>query len=205
MVPDGALAALPKGDPLPASHLPAWSERSAGQLITRDHDAVDYRIEAGAKPADEVEFVLNLGDGLTWRKELGLHAKDGDWTIAVQDRRLGPGRPTRAGQARRVGVLPPGAVRHRHDRRPVDATPQASNEEEPLTGAIEDRRRRLPTRRYDSRNAKVQRPTTRGPALSRGPQAWPARRSATRRCRRLPLSWSGGRRSEGLLHLVYGR
>ncbi|MFG3604616.1 hypothetical protein [Micromonospora chersina] len=85
VVPDGSLAALPKGSPLPASHLPAWSERSAGQLITRDHDAVDYRIEAGAKPADEVEFVLNLGTGLTWRKELGLHAKDGDWTIAVQD------------------------------------------------------------------------------------------------------------------------
>ncbi|MDZ5443108.1 hypothetical protein U2F26_10245 [Micromonospora sp. 4G57] len=85
VVPDDALAALPKGAPMPASHLPTWSERSAGQLITRDHDAVDYRIEAGAKPADEVEFVLNLGTGLTWRKELGLHAKDGDWTIAVQD------------------------------------------------------------------------------------------------------------------------
>ncbi|WP_143193906.1 hypothetical protein [Micromonospora sp. CB01531] len=29
--------------------------------------------------------MLTLGSGLTWRKELGLHAKDGDWTIAVQD------------------------------------------------------------------------------------------------------------------------
>ncbi|MCW3816733.1 hypothetical protein ONA91_20000 [Micromonospora sp. DR5-3] len=85
VVPDGALAKLPMGDPLPTSHLPAWSELPAGQLITRDHDAVDYRIEAGAKPADEVEFVLTLGSGLTWRKEIGLHAKDGDWTIAVQD------------------------------------------------------------------------------------------------------------------------
>jgi hypothetical protein len=32
-----------------------------------------------------VEIVLNLGDGITWRKELVLQADDGQWTVAVQD------------------------------------------------------------------------------------------------------------------------
>jgi hypothetical protein len=91
LVPDGALADLPKGPPLPnttpnPTPVPrSWAEQPTGTVHTGDGDLIDYRIAAGAKPADEVEFVLELGPGLTWRKELVLHADDGEWTIAVQD------------------------------------------------------------------------------------------------------------------------
>jgi hypothetical protein len=85
VVPNGALAAIPSGDPLPSTHLRVWSELESGHLVTRDHDQVDYRIEAGALPPDEVEFVLTQADGLTWRKEIRMQAVDGQWTVSVQD------------------------------------------------------------------------------------------------------------------------
>jgi hypothetical protein len=91
IVPDGALTDLPKGEPLSDSHanpqpIPrSWAERPNGSVFTSDGDRIDYVVAPGARPADEVEFVLALGSGLTWRKELVLHADDGEWTIAVQD------------------------------------------------------------------------------------------------------------------------
>jgi hypothetical protein len=85
VVPDGTLAGLPMGQPLPFEHTQSWSERSGGHLLSRDHDQIDYQVEAGLRPADEVEFVLVLGDGITWRKELVLKADDGQWTVAAHD------------------------------------------------------------------------------------------------------------------------
>ncbi|WP_290055934.1 hypothetical protein [Amycolatopsis solani] len=85
VVPDGGLADIPVGPPLPPSHPTAWSERPGGHLVTRDLDRVDYQVEAGARPDDEVEFVIRLGDGITWRKEIVLQADDGEWTIAAHD------------------------------------------------------------------------------------------------------------------------
>jgi hypothetical protein len=91
VVPDGALADLPMGSPLPTTHVDptpvprSWAERSPGTVITGAGDRIDYVIVPGARPADEVEFVLELGAGITWRKEIVLHADDGEWTIAAQD------------------------------------------------------------------------------------------------------------------------
>lgn len=91
IVPDGALDALSKGTPLESTQpdpppVPrSWAERPSGTLHSSAGDRIAYAITAGAKPADEVEFVLALGTGLTWRKELVLEADDGQWTIAVQD------------------------------------------------------------------------------------------------------------------------
>jgi hypothetical protein len=91
VVPDGALADLPKGPPLPntvpdPTPIPrSWAERPNGSIHTGAGDTIDYQIAAGAKPADEIEFVLELDQGVTWRKELVLVADDGEWTIAVED------------------------------------------------------------------------------------------------------------------------
>jgi hypothetical protein len=91
VVPDGSLATFPTGPPLPATHsdptpVPrSWAERAAGTIYTGAADRIDYVVAAGVRPADEVEFVLVLGDGISWRKEIVLHADDGEWTIAAQD------------------------------------------------------------------------------------------------------------------------
>jgi hypothetical protein len=91
VVPDGALAELPMGEPLPTTHpnptpIPrSWAERPGGSVHSADGDRIDYLIRMGAKPADDVEFIIELGDGLTWRKELVLHANDGERMIGVQD------------------------------------------------------------------------------------------------------------------------
>jgi hypothetical protein len=91
VVPDGALAGLAKGDPLSITPVPAvatpqsWAERGAGEIRTGDGDRISYSIQAGVRPADEVEFILTLDTGITWRKELVLQAEDGQWTIAAQD------------------------------------------------------------------------------------------------------------------------
>jgi hypothetical protein len=85
IVPDGTLADLVVGEPLEPGHPLAWSEQASGHLVTRDLDRVDYRIDPQAVPDDQVEFVLQLGDGITWRKELVLKADDGEWTISAQD------------------------------------------------------------------------------------------------------------------------
>jgi hypothetical protein len=92
LVPDGALGGVPKGGPLPSSHpnptpIPrSWAERGSGQIATADGDQIDYLVQPGQKPASEVEFVLELGTGLTWRKELVLRdGAGGEWTIGVQD------------------------------------------------------------------------------------------------------------------------
>lgn len=85
-VADGALAHLPEGPAIPPVQPKTWAELPEGHFITRDHDQLDYRIDQGVLPnADEVEFVLEQPDALTWRKELVLHADDGTWTIAIQD------------------------------------------------------------------------------------------------------------------------
>ena len=90
-VPDGDLASLPKGEPLSATApspgpIPqSWAERLSGAIYTGDGDEIAYTITPDARPPDEVEFVLALRDGLTWRKELVLQADDGQWTIGVGD------------------------------------------------------------------------------------------------------------------------
>jgi hypothetical protein len=89
VVPDGALASVPKGPPLPnsaSSHtaIPgSWAERGSGELITADGDRLSFSIEPSQVPADQVEFVLELGPDITWRKEIILVASDGEWTIAA--------------------------------------------------------------------------------------------------------------------------
>lgn len=91
VVPDGALGDLPMGQPLPTTDpnptpVPrSWAERPNGSMHTSDGDRIDYAIREGAKPADEVEFLIELGAGLSWRKELVVHTNDGEWMIAVQD------------------------------------------------------------------------------------------------------------------------
>jgi hypothetical protein len=85
VVADAALAELPVGAPLPRRQPDAWADRPSGHLTTWDHDRVDYRIEPARVAADTVEFVIALGDGLTWRKEIHLEAQDGQWTYGVQD------------------------------------------------------------------------------------------------------------------------
>ncbi|MGH8769640.1 MAG: hypothetical protein ACREV2_00450 [Burkholderiales bacterium] len=93
IVPDGALAALSKGSPLPTTTpepapIPrSWAEHTSGSIHTADGDVINYSIETNAVGPDEVTFILRLGAGLTWRKELVLIADDGQWTVYVQDDR----------------------------------------------------------------------------------------------------------------------
>jgi hypothetical protein len=85
LVPDGALAHLPVGNPIPPTRPLTWAERTPGHLITRDGDQIDYVVEPGQVAPDEVEFVLEQPGHQTWRKELVLVASDGRWTIGIQD------------------------------------------------------------------------------------------------------------------------
>jgi hypothetical protein len=92
VVPDGALNKLVMGDPLPEVDpnprpiARSWAERPSGRILTSDGDKIDYVVLPNQRPQNEVEFVLQLGDGLTWRKELVLYdGTGGSWTIAVQD------------------------------------------------------------------------------------------------------------------------
>jgi hypothetical protein len=114
VVPDGALAALPVGKNLEETHpgvvpVPAsWAERAGGTVYTADGDEIDFTVRPNEVGADEVEFVLELGDGITWRKELVLRdGGGGEWTIAVQD----DTRSDRNGLYREQ--LPGGALRFR--------------------------------------------------------------------------------------------
>lgn len=91
IVPDGGLGAFPKGSPLPttiSSPIPiprSWAERLSGSIYTADGDVITYVVEPNAVGTDEVEFILKLGSGITWRKELVLIADDGQWTIFVEN------------------------------------------------------------------------------------------------------------------------
>jgi len=93
VVPDQALAPIPKGPDLEdaggsSTPIPGtWAERSSGMLYTADGDEISYSVEAKARPDNEVEFVLQLGPNITWRKELVLRGGDGpeEWTIGAQD------------------------------------------------------------------------------------------------------------------------
>jgi hypothetical protein len=99
IVPDGGLAPLPKGEPLPTTipesdPIPrSWAEHLSGTIHTADGDIIHYVIAPNAVNADEVSFTLKLGtnpatgEQLTWRKELVLIAGDGQWTVFVEDGR----------------------------------------------------------------------------------------------------------------------
>jgi hypothetical protein len=90
VVPDGSLDGIPVGPNLEETVVPttpvpqSWAERSFGTVYTADGDEIDFSIQPGAKDANEVEFVLVLGDNLTWNKELVLReGAGGEWTIPV--------------------------------------------------------------------------------------------------------------------------
>ncbi|MEV4864585.1 hypothetical protein [Streptomyces ossamyceticus] len=92
VVPQGALAKLPMGDPVPDSGhgsspiARSWAERRSGTILTSDGDRIHYTVVPGQPGDGAVEFVLELGAALTWRKELVLRDGAGaSWTIGVQD------------------------------------------------------------------------------------------------------------------------
>jgi hypothetical protein len=65
---------------------PTWAQRKSGFLLTEESvDVISYQVDPGAIGEDAVEFVLEIPDKLTWRKELVLITKDGEWIIGVQD------------------------------------------------------------------------------------------------------------------------
>jgi hypothetical protein len=61
IVPDGALAPIPKGEPLevtPPSTAPvpaSWAQRTSGGIYTGDGDTISYSIRPGFRPDDEVD------------------------------------------------------------------------------------------------------------------------------------------------------
>lgn len=93
VVPDGGLGALSKGNPLPTTSptptpIPrSWAENPSGSILTADGDKISYVIQPNALGTDVVEFILRLGAGLTWRKELVLSANNGQRTAYVVDNR----------------------------------------------------------------------------------------------------------------------
>jgi hypothetical protein len=63
-----------------------WSEKDFGTIMTSDHDIINYRIEKNAVDIQEVHFVLELGNGITWWKAINMPDGGGsDWDIECQD------------------------------------------------------------------------------------------------------------------------
>jgi len=98
VVPDGGLVGIPVGDPLedtsqpPGAPIPppprSWAERRRGSVYTSDGDVIYFEIMPNALAVNSVEFVLELGYWITWRKELVLREGNGPgtWTIGLQDK-----------------------------------------------------------------------------------------------------------------------
>jgi len=97
VVPDGGLAGIPVGDNLedtsqapsaPVTPAPrSWAERPFGIEYTSDGDEILFVIVPNALAPNNVEFVLELDSGITWRKELVVREGNGPgtWTIGVQN------------------------------------------------------------------------------------------------------------------------
>jgi hypothetical protein len=57
-----------------------------GTMTTTDAaDSIQYRVELGAIEIDKTTFILGLGPGITWRKEMDLPTGSGTARIGVQD------------------------------------------------------------------------------------------------------------------------
>ena len=95
VVPDGGLAGLPFGEPLPVAAdvrdghpiSRSWAERASGTIETSRGDAISYVIVPNAASADEVEFVLRLGPNVTLRKELAATVNNERWLLYAEDER----------------------------------------------------------------------------------------------------------------------
>lgn len=73
------------GQPQPV--VPAtWSEGTTGILTTEDEvDLIQYKIDRGAIGTEAVEFVLKLGEGVTWKKALNMPDGAGSsWDIVAE-------------------------------------------------------------------------------------------------------------------------
>ncbi len=63
-----------------------WS--ASGTLPLSAPDRIDYTITPDAVAPDAVEFVLQAGPGITWRKVLTLKdGRGGSWDVVTQDQR----------------------------------------------------------------------------------------------------------------------
>jgi hypothetical protein len=61
-----------------------WSQ--SGTLSLNPPDRIDYTIAPNAVGSDAVEFVLEAGPGITWRKVLTIaDGHGGSWDIVTQD------------------------------------------------------------------------------------------------------------------------
>jgi hypothetical protein len=87
-------------DRWPAAQL-LWSEKDFGTMATNDNDTINYRIEKNAVSQDVVEFVLELGNGITWWKAINMPDGEGnDWDIECQDNNRIASNGLWAGQVR---------------------------------------------------------------------------------------------------------
>jgi hypothetical protein len=72
IVPDGSLAGIPAGTPLPSAQAQplaiarSWAERPGDTILTAGGDRIDYVVDAGAVAAKDLEFVLTLGPALAF-------------------------------------------------------------------------------------------------------------------------------------------
>ncbi len=90
IVPDHATTGFYPGDDDIDVNPHSWAEYQIPDYIGKnpDKDKIRFTIEPNAVDANEVEFVLKLGSGITWRKELILTADDGQWTLFVENARM---------------------------------------------------------------------------------------------------------------------
>ena len=92
IVPDHATTGFSDGDADVEVAPRSWAEylyQSESIGKNPDNDRITYTIEPNAVGVEvnAVEFVLKLGPGITWRKELVLIARDGQWTLFVENTR----------------------------------------------------------------------------------------------------------------------
>jgi endonuclease/exonuclease/phosphatase family metal-dependent hydrolase len=87
VVPDGSLATFSRGLDDKEEWPRSWAEMASGEIGNNpDKDRISFKVESGLAGNDVVEFVLELGDGLNWRKELVLAPDILTWPpIWVQD------------------------------------------------------------------------------------------------------------------------
>ena len=72
--------------PAPTIGAPTWAQRKGGFLRTDESvDVISYEVQPGVIKNDAVEFVLELPEKLSARKELVLVAEDGQWIIGVEE------------------------------------------------------------------------------------------------------------------------
>ena len=71
-----------------APSVQVWSEKPAGTFYSSEGDIIEYKIAKGAVESHSVQFVLALGQGITWEKQLNVpdgEGKGSNWTITVHD------------------------------------------------------------------------------------------------------------------------